>query len=51
MCESTEDWPGKVLVFFLTPEGLDVMRYKLNDLANEFNNQRLKERWGIVIDE
>ena len=50
MCESTEKWPGKVLVFFLTPEGLDVMRYKLNDLADEFNGIRLFERWGIEIE-
>ncbi len=49
MCESTEEWPGKVLVFVLIPDGLDVMRYHLNDLADDINRQRLFERWGIKI--
>ena len=49
MCESCEEWPGKVLVFFLIPEGLDVMRFHLNELANDFNSQRLFQRWGITI--
>jgi hypothetical protein len=50
MCESTADWPGKVLVFFLLPEGLDVMRYHLNDLAEPMNRERLFRRWGIKIE-
>jgi len=50
MCESTADWPGKVLVFFLLPEGLDVMRYHLNDLAEPMNRERLFKRWGIKIE-
>lgn len=47
MCESSEDWPGKVLVFFVVPEGMDVMRYHLNDLSSDFNRERLFKRWGI----
>jgi len=32
MCESTEDWPGKVLVLFLTTDGVETMGTVLNGL-------------------